>query len=308
MKLAQAIEKTKNQQPISQSKTKKKVLPYLMVAPSMLVFILFSFIPIIYMVYLSFHDWNFISPDMNFVGLKNFQFLSTDPRFLQTMRNTFLYTVLTVLGFVILGILMALALNKNTKVHSFMQSTIFAPHIISLVSISMLWLWLMDYDYGLFNYILGKFGINPVRWLTDPNVVMYSLAAVSVWKGVGYYCLIFLSGLQAIPNDIYEAAALDNTPWHRKLFKITIPMLSPTIFFVGITSIIASFKVFETISIMTQGGPMNSSNTIVYYIYETGFKFFNMGLSSAAGVILFIVIAILTFLYFKLMAKRVYYN
>lgn len=298
--------KEKISKPISQSKS--KITPYLMIAPAMVVFILFSFIPIFYMIFLSFHDWNFISADMNFVGLNNFKFLLGDPRFAQTMGNTFLYTVLTVAGFLIFGLLIALALNKNTKIHSFMQSVIFAPHIISLVSISMLWLWLMDYDYGLFNYLLAKIGLGPVSFLTNPDVVMYSLAAVSIWKGVGYYSLIFLSGLQAIPDDIYEAAALDNTPWHRKLFKITLPMLSPTVFFVGITSIIASFKVFETISIMTQGGPMNASNTIVYYIYETGFKFFNMGLSSAAGVILFVVIAILTLIYFKLMAKKVYYN
>lgn len=298
--------KEKISKPISQSKS--KITPYLMIAPAMVVFILFSFIPIFYMIFLSFHDWNFISADMNFVGMNNFKFLLGDPRFAQTMGNTFLYTVLTVVGFLVFGLLIALALNKNTKIHSFMQSVIFAPHIISLVSISMLWLWLMDYDYGLFNYLLDKIDLGPVSFLTNPYVVMYSLAAVSIWKGVGYYSLIFLSGLQAIPDDIYEAAALDNTPWHRKLFKITLPMLSPTIFFVGITSIIASFKVFETISIMTQGGPMNASNTIVYYIYETGFKFFNMGLSSAAGVILFVVIAILTLIYFKLMAKKVYYN
>ena len=298
--------KEKISKPISQSKS--KITPYLMIAPAIVVFILFSFIPIFYMIFLSFHDWNFISADMNFVGMNNFKFLLGDPRFAQTMGNTFLYTVLTVVGFLVFGLLIALALNKNTKIHSFMQSVIFASHIISLVAISMLWLWLMDYDYGLFNYLLDKIGLGPVSFLTNPDVVMYSLAAVSIWKGVGYYSLIFLSGLQAIPDDIYEAAALDNTPWHRKLFKITLPMLSPTIFFVGITSIIASFKVFETISIMTQGGPMNASNTIVYYIYETGFKFFNMGLSSAAGVILFVVIAILTLIYFKLMAKKVYYN
>lgn len=298
--------KDKSRKPISQGKNKG--VPYLMIAPSMIVFILFSFIPIFYMIYLSFHDWNFITPDMEYVGIDNFKHLMGDPRFIQTLRNTFLYTVLTVAGFVVFGLLIALALQKSSRIHSFVQSVIFAPHIISLVSISMLWLWLMDYDYGLFNYLLSLVGIDPVRWLTDPKVVIHSLAAVSIWKGVGYYSLIFLSGLQAIPKDIYEAAALDNTPWYRKLFKITLPMLSPTIFFVGITSIIASFKVFETINIMTGGGPMNSSNTLVYYIYTTGFSFFNMGLSSSAGVILFIIIAIMTYIYFKLMADRVYYN
>ena len=139
-------------------------------------------------------------------------------------------------------------------------------------------------------------------------MVIISLIIVSVWKSVGYYTLIFIAGLQSIPEDIYEAAALDNTSKLRKLFKITIPMLSPTIFFVGITSIISSFKVFETINIMTQGGPANASNTLVYYIYEYGFKFFRIGHASAAGVILLIVISIFTFIYFRLMSKRVFYQ
>lgn len=287
---------------------KNKFTPYIMILPAMLVFFLFFIIPIVYMIYLSFHDWNFISPDMNFIGGRNFVNLYGDQRFQQVISNTVAYTVGTVFLTILIALLIALWLNKNGVLHSFAQSSIFSPHIISLVSVSMLWMWLMDDDYGFINQALNTFGISSVGWLTDSKIVIISLIIVSVWKSVGYYTLIFIAGLQSIPKDIYEAAELDNTNRFRKFFKITLPMLSPTIFFVGITSVISSFKVFETINIMTQGGPANASNTLVYYIYEYGFRFFKIGQASAAGVVLLGIISISTFLYFKLMSNRVFYR
>lgn len=287
----------------------KKIFPYLALLPAMLVFFVFFFIPILYMVYLALHDWNFVSPTMNFIGLQNFVELSQDQRFLQVLANTSIYTFCTVLFTILFALAIALILNRRQGlVESFTQSAIFTPHIISLVSVSMLWLWLMDDDYGLLNQIIEMLGGSPIGWLTDRNIVIYSLVLVSVWKSVGYYTLIFVAGLRSIPNDIYEAADLDNAGTWRRLSKITLPMLSPTIFFVGITSIISCFKVFETINIMTQGGPANASNTIVYYIYEYGFKFFKIGYASAAGVILLIIISVFTVIYFKFMAKRVFYQ
>jgi sn-glycerol 3-phosphate transport system permease protein len=287
---------------------KNKVTPYVMILPAMIIFFLFFIIPIGYMIYLSFHDWNFVTPDMNFIGLTNYTTLANDGRFQQVLSNTVAYTLGTVGLTIIIALFIALWLNKKGLIYSFAQSSIFSPHIISLVSVSMLWMWIMDDSYGLLNQILNGLGMDSVNWLTDSKMVIISLIIVSVWKSVGYYTLIFIAGLQSIPEDIYEAAALDNTSKLRKLFKITIPMLSPTIFFVGITSIISSFKVFETINIMTQGGPANASNTLVYYIYEYGFKFFRIGHASAAGVILLIVISIFTFIYFRLMSKRVFYQ
>lgn len=166
----------------------------------------------------------------------------------------------------------------------------------------------MDADYGLLNVILKSFGLEPLGWLTDSSLALYSLVIVSVWKSIGYYTLIFIAGLRSIPKDLYEAAELDNSSGFRTFSKITLPMLSPTIFFVVITSFIACFKVFETIAIMTNGGPANSTNTIVYYIYQYGFRFFKIGYASAAGVILLLIISICTLLYFKFMSKRVYYR
>jgi len=285
-----------------------KFRPYAMIFPAILIFSLFFIYPIGYMMYLSMYDWNFVNPVKNFVGLSNFTTLLTDEKFLEVLRNTFLYTSLTVSLTIFISLLFALWLNKQGTMYGFVQGAIFSPHIISLVSISMLWMWIMDKDYGLLNWFLNLFGISSVAWLTDPNTSLISLVIVAVWKGIGFNTLIFIAGLQSIPRDIYEAASLDNTSKIRTFFHLTIPMLSPTMFFLTIISIINSFQVFETISIMTQGGPINSTNTIVYYIYENGFRFFKIGYASTAGVLLLIIIGLLTIVYFKLLSKKVHYQ
>jgi sn-glycerol 3-phosphate transport system permease protein len=166
----------------------------------------------------------------------------------------------------------------------------------------------MDPEYGLLNWIIGLFGFGPLQWLSHPGTSLVSLVIVAVWKGLGYNTLVFIAGLQSIPGDIYEAAALDESkPW-TTFAKLTLPMLSPTIFFLVIINLIGSFQVFETIAIMTQGGPVNSTNTLVYYIYENGFRFFKIGYASAAGVILLVIVGALTIVYFRLLARRVHYR
>lgn len=282
--------------------------PYLLVAPAIIVFLVFFIQPIFYMIYLSFHDWNFISPDKTFVGLENFKALLSDPMFLQVIRNTLMYTFFTVLFSISIALLMSIWLNRQGWMYSFVQGAVFSPHIISLVSIAMLWMWIMDADYGLLNWVLSLVGIDKVSWLTDPNKALASLTIIAVWKNIGYYTLIIIAGLQSIPKHLYEAAALDQTSSFRRFSKITFPMLSPSLFFLTIIGILDSIKVFETISIITKGGPLNSTNTLVYYIYENGFIFFKIGYASAAGVILLIILSILTLIYFKVLSKRVHYQ
>lgn len=282
--------------------------PYMMIAPAVIIFCLFFIYPIFYMIYLSAFDWNFVSPTKDFVGLENFKSLLAEREFIEVMRNSAVYTFLTVFFTLTISLFLALWLNKQGVIYSFVQGAIFSPHIISLVSISMLWMWMMDVDYGLLNWFLGLFGIDKVQWLTHPDTALYSLVIVAVWKGVGFNTLVFIAGLQSIPKDMYEAASLDEaSPW-RTFTKITLPMLSPTLFFLAVISMIGSFQIFDTISIMTQGGPINSTNTFVYYIYENGFRFFKIGYASAAGVILLIVVSLLTIIYFRLLAKRVHYR
>jgi sn-glycerol 3-phosphate transport system permease protein len=285
-----------------------KLRPYAMIAPSIAVFGLFFIYPILYMIYLSFHDWNFVSPVKDFVGIGNFKALFAEREFIEVMQNTFTYTALTVSLTMAVSLLLALWLNRQGALYGFVQGAIFSPHIISLVSVSMLWMWLMDTDYGLLNWFLGLFGISNVPWLTDPGTSLLSLVIVAVWKGIGFNTLIFIAGLQSIPRDIYEAAELDEANKTRTFFKLTLPMLSPTLFFLTIISLIASFQVFETIAIMTQGGPINSTNTFVFYIYEYGFRFFKIGYASAAGVLLLILVSLLTVVYFRLLSRRVHYR
>ncbi|RSL30632.1 sugar ABC transporter permease [Salibacterium salarium] len=286
----------------------KKAFPYAMITPSMIVFCLFFIYPIGYMIYLSLHDWNFVNPVKDFVGLSNFTSLFSEQEFLEVMRNSLVYTVLTVTLTTGISLGLAVWLNKQGIVYRFVQGAMFSPHIISLVSISMLWMWLMDPDYGLLNWFLGLFGLPESPWLTDPSTSLLSLVLVAVWKGIGFNALVFIAGLQSIPRDMYEAASLDDATWFRTFWKITLPMLSPTLFFLIIINVISSFQVFETIAIMTQGGPINSTNTLVFYIYEYGFNFFKIGYASAAGVLLLIVVSVMTFFYFRLLSVKVHYR
>ena len=285
-----------------------KLRPYAMIFPAILIFCLFFIYPIGYMIYLSFHDWNFVSPVKDFVGTSNFIYLLSDRDFREVISNSFIYTFFTVFLTISLSLLLALWLNRGGAVYSFMQASIFSPHIISLVSVSMLWMWIMDADYGLLNWFLNLIGMESVMWLTSPDYALTSLILVAVWKGIGFNTLVFIAGLQSIPKDLYEAAELDHTPPWRRFLKITVPMLSPTLFFLTIIGVINSFQVFETINLMTAGGPINSTNTFVYYIYQYGFQFFKIGYASAAGVILLVILSVLTVVYFKVLSKRVHYR
>ncbi|MCJ1907776.1 carbohydrate ABC transporter permease [Planococcus ruber] len=285
-----------------------KLRPYAMIFPAIFIFCLFFIYPIGYMIYLSFHDWNFVSPVKDFVGTSNFSYLLSDRDFREVISNSFIYTFFTVFLTISLSLLLALWLNRGGTVYSFMQASIFSPHIISLVSVSMLWMWIMDADYGLLNWFLNLIGMESVMWLTSPEYALTSLILVAVWKGIGFNTLVFIAGLQSIPKDLYEAAELDHTPPWRRFLKITVPMLSPTLFFLTIIGVINSFQVFETINLMTAGGPINSTNTFVYYIYQYGFQFFKIGYASAAGVILLVILSVLTVVYFKVLSKRVHYR
>lgn len=286
----------------------QKLRPYGMVAPAIIIFSMFFIYPIFYMIYLSMFDWNFVSPTKTFVGLQNFKDLLAEPDFLKVLSNTTVYTALTVSLTTGLALLLALWLNRKSLFHGFVQGAVFSPHIISLVSISLLWSWLMDPEYGLLNWVIGLAGFDRLQWLSHPSTALVSLVLVAVWKGLGYNALVFIAGLQSIPAEIYEAAELDRSkPW-TTFMKLTLPMLSPTIFFLVIINLIGSFQVFETIAIMTQGGPVNSTNTLVYYIYEYGFRYFKIGYASAAGVILLFIVGVLTIVYFKLLSRRVHYR
>ncbi|WP_019534546.1 carbohydrate ABC transporter permease [Paenibacillus ginsengihumi] len=284
------------------------VRPYAMVAPSIVTFGVFFIYPIFYMIYLSVHSWDFVSPEKPFVGLDNFAELAGSREFIEVLGNSFNYTLMTVSLTIVVSLFLALWLNRKGVLYGIVQGAIFSPHIISLVSVSLVWMWLMDPQFGLLNWLLASIGLPRLEWLSHPDSSLLSLVLVAVWKGVGFNTLVFIAGLQSIPSELYEAAELDESSRLTTWCRITLPMLSPTLFFLVIINLIGSFQVFETIAIMTQGGPVNSTNTLVYYIYQYGFRFFKIGYASAAGVVLLAVIGLLTLLYFKLLSKKVHYR
>ncbi len=281
-----------------------------LVTPAILLLTAFTLYPMVYLIYSSLFDGKLISKKRNFVGMENYVSLLTDADFQRVLSNTVIYSLLLVVFTMILAILVAVWLNskRSAKLNSVVQAALFTPHIISLVSASLIFIWLMDPEIGFFNSIFSRLGLSKFPFLSSPKTALISLVMVMVWKSVGYYSLLILAALQTIPVNIYEAAALDRAPAWRVFFRITLPMISPTIFFTTIVATINSFQVFDTVSLMTQGGPVNSTNTLVYYIYQYAFRYMKLGPAMAAGVILLFMVLLLTILYFSVLGRKVHYQ
>jgi sn-glycerol 3-phosphate transport system permease protein len=281
---------------------------YLFVLPAVIGCCVFTLFPILYNIYLSTLSWDLTSNDRSFVGINNYIHLLHDSEFLQSLGETVVFSAAGICISIFLALLLAVWLNKNTKLHYFIQSCIFTPYIVSLVSISMLWMWIMDYDNGCLNFFLSLFHIAGVHWLDSPSFALASLVIIQIWQTLGYNTLILIAGLQSIPGNIYESARLDKSKSITTFWKITIPMVSPSLFFLIIINIIDSFQVFTLISVITKGGPVNSTNLLVFWIYQTGFGYYNIGSAATGSVFLTVIIAIITFLYFRTLSHRVHYQ
>ncbi len=297
------------QEPHGAERAPHRLTPYLLVGPAMVLLLIFVFYPLVNLVYLSFFDYNLIS-EKTFVGLKNYEvlfFLKTD--FLQALRNTAVYTITVLFFSLLLAVLFALWLEPESRMNRFLQKSMFTPYLISMVSCAYIWSWMYDADSGILNAMLELFGLPLSRWLNDSDLALFCVAAVAVWKSLGYYLILVLSSIRTIPTEILEAAALDNTPPVRKFFRITLPMISPQLFFLLITITISSFKVFDVVRVMTDGGPGNATDVLVTYIYRYAFQMnARVGYASAAGTVLLVILMILTYFYFRVLSKRVYYR
>jgi len=281
-------------------------LGYALVGPSLALFGLVYLYPVAYSAYVSVFEWDLMTPK-RYVGLANYRDLWS-PEFGEVLVNTACYSggvVALALG---LGLALALLLNHRGALSAGLQACIFSSYIVSWVAVSLLWIWMLDPQYGLVTYGLRLVGLRPVNWLGSPSVALWTLVLVTVWKTIGYPLVIYLAGLQAIPGDFYEAAALDGaTGWKRFRF-ITWPLLSPTTLFLVVTLTIASFQGFDIVKIMTGGGPITSTMIYVFYIYEQAFQYFRLGKASAAVVIFFGLILLLTLLQWLVFRKRVQYS
>lgn len=295
---------------LSVTERQERLKGYILAAPAVVLLAVFTVYPLCYLIYRSLFGGNLITKDPKFVGADNYKALFESGDFHQVLANTLIYTVITVVFTMVLAVVIAAWLNskKNRRLNEMVQTCIFTPHIISMVSVSTLFLWLMDSKNGLLNIVLNALGFESYTFLASPDTALFSVALVTIWKGLGYYVLLIMAALQNIPTSVYEAAEMDDTPVLKTFFKITLPMISPTILFTSVVATIASFKVFDSISVMTGGGPLNSTNTLVYYIYEYAFRYGKPGQACAAGVILLIFVCVITYVQFQVSKKRVHYQ
>lgn len=277
-----------------------KIIPYLFLCPALFMLGITVFFPAFQAFALSFTRYDYdLTQTPQWIGLENFQRLAKDPVFWQTLRNTFLYLVSAVPILVIAPLGLAILVNNKLRGISLFRMAFYTPVVISMVVAGIAWKALYTSN-GLFNQFLKQLGFSEgIPWLTSPQLAIFSVMAVTIWKGLGYYMVIYLAGLQSIPNELYEAAAIDGSDGWHKHWDITIPLMRPYLLLVGVISAIAATKVFEEIYIMTQGGPRNSSKTVVYYLYERAFQDLDINYACTIGLILFLVILVLSIINLK---------
>ena len=268
---------------------------YIYMIPAGFGAVFFTLLPFLFMIVGAFFKLDLVDiQNSNFVGLWNFEMIFTrDDEFWRAFVNTIIFAVLTVFLLMILTSLMSSWLSKNTKIHNLSQTMIFTPHIASMVSVAILWVLMLD-PQGIINQVLAVFGIQGPNWLMDTRTSLLSVALVSVWKSIGYYCLIIIAGMQSLPPDVYEAAKLDKAGKWTILRKITLPLLTPTLSFVFIMKFINAFKSFAAIDVMTQGGPQGSSMVLGYWIYNAGRVKFNYGFAMAGAIVMTLLVAAFT--------------
>jgi multiple sugar transport system permease protein/sn-glycerol 3-phosphate transport system permease protein len=287
---------------------KEWIVFLLFVFPNLGLFAIFTFWPMIRAMYLSTVKWDMISPTKKHVGLENYRYLFNNDDFRETLINSVYFTIGSIGGTLILGLLCALLLNLPLRGRDGVRAAVFAPNLLSGAAISIIWVYIFDPRFGLIKEVLSWFNITAPNWLRDPDWAMPAIIIVSVWKGLGFATVIYLAGMQGIPKDLYEAAKVDGAGPIWRFRSVTLPMLSPVMFFLIVTSVLSSFQSFDVIRVMTQGGPVNSTSTLIWYIYEQGFIAFNAGRSSAATVILFSVLLVFTLFQVRYSERRVHYG
>ncbi len=270
---------------------KKSIGAYLFLLPAGIILLVFFFIPFFQTIYLSFFSYSNDVYNPDFVFLNNYFELIKSPLFLKTILNTFYFLILCVPFLVIFPLFLAILINQKIKCKNIYKILIYIPVVISIVVVAIAFKWLYAPE-GLLNFFVEKLGFTPIGWLSDPKVAMISVALVTIFKGVGYYMMIYLSALMSVPNELYEAAEVDGAVGFRKHMLVTIPHIMPMIALVSTISSISALKVFVEIYVMTKGGPLNSTKTIVYYIYEKAFENLDLGIASAGAVILLFIVMI----------------
>ena len=274
---------------MSKGKNKQRILPYFLVSPYLLHLLVFIAFPVVFSIVLTFHKWNIISP-MEYVGADNFVRLFNDRMFWKAIMNSFVFLVIHIPILIIIALALAYFLNQKLFFRAFFRAAFFLPVVISGVVVTMLWQQLYSFDTGLINGMLVSIGLPRVAWLTDSKFAMISIAIMATWKNVGLYVILFLVGLQSVPERYYEAADVEGASSWQKFRYITLPAINPTIFMVTILSTIGGFGLFIEPYIMTGGGPLNSTLSAMLYIYKQAFEYYHMGYAATLGIFFALII------------------
>jgi multiple sugar transport system permease protein len=276
-------------------------------APTLIGLAVLSAGPILATLAISLTKWDLLTAP-KLAGFDNYAALLTDDRFIKALRNTFFYTIVSVPLGMAIALGLALALNQKIRGIAFIRTAYFLPVVTSTIAVALVWQWIYSTDSGLLNQVLGAVGIPPQKWLNDPTLAMPSIIAMSIWQGLGVDVIIFLAGLQAIPTELLDAASVDGAGRWARLRWVTLPLLTPALFFTGVLSLISAFQVFDQIFVLVKPRPTDATITVVYFIYENGFKFFKMGYASAASWVLFLIVAFFTAIYFRSQDRWVHYQ
>lgn len=268
-----------------------KFAPYLFLLPAGIILLVFFFIPFFQTVILSFQDYSNNIYNADWVGLANYWQIFKNPIFYKVMLNTFIYLLVAVPILAIIPLFLAILINQKIRGITLYKILIYLPVIVSIVVAAIAFKWIYA-EQGVLNYLLSVFHIPAIGWLTDPKYAIYSVILLTIWKGIGYYMMIYLAALMSVPKDLYEACDIDGAGFLRKHLTVTVPHIMPTIALVTTISSISAMKIFAEIYVMTKGGPLNSTKTIVYYIYEKAFENLDLGYASAMAVILLVVVMV----------------
>ncbi|MCD8097495.1 MAG: sugar ABC transporter permease [Lachnospiraceae bacterium] len=279
----------------------------LFVLPALIPLIIFWIYPILRSVWLSFTNWDFMTPDYDVVGLKNYISLLKDSRFYNALWNTVVFTAGTLVPTIAGGLWLALLLRKNFRGSGIFKFVLFSPWITPTVAISIVWTWIFKADGGITNIVLGFFGLPALKWINSSSTAMLSVIIVTVWKSLGYAMIFYLSALEKVPAELYEASSLDGAKPLRQFLDMTLPSISPTTFFLMIITMVNSLQAYDQIQILTQGGPSGSTRTLLYMYYQLGFQEFKMGEATAIAVIMIIITVLLSLIQFTASKKWVHY-
>jgi multiple sugar transport system permease protein len=289
-------------------KTREALAAYAFLAPFMIFFAIFFLRAVVKAVDYSFYDWRLLRPARPYIGLDNYRELWDDEIWWQSVRNTIQFAAMTVVGTTVVGLAAAIAVIQPIRGRTFFRVLLYMPSLFSVGAVGLIWVWLLSTQFGVINYGLSFLDIKPINWLGDPDLVLPALSFTTIWWTFGFPMLIFIAGLQGIPQQLYEAARIDGASGPQLFFYITIPLLRPTILFVTVTGFISHFQVYGQPYIMTNGGgPGRASYTVVIYLYQMAWRAFRMGYGAAVAVAIAIIMAAITAVQFLLIGRRVEY-